>query len=73
MDDANDSAGSTATEVAALTALVQALKALPRVALFVAPRAENAAKTTRNSTKGACQKLNATNSFQHAPFQLQRV
>jgi len=44
-----------------------------RVVLFVAPDRRKRCETIRNNTKGALQKLNATNSFRHAPFEVQRV
>ena len=40
---------------------------------FCGPSCRKRCETTRNNTKGACQKLNRTNSFRHTPFQLRRV
>lgn len=40
---------------------------------FCGPACAKRAQTTRNNTRGACQKLNKTNSFQHAPIEAMRV
>jgi hypothetical protein len=70
-------AAQTTDTFAVAKGLVRAAGGAPAVVNpcgpFLWPLAQKPVQTTRNNTKGARQKLNRTNSFRHAPFQLLRV